>query len=103
MEATMRAAREQDLLRTLTPTQWRFLLDRTRIRLLCGGLGSGKTFAGAAAFVRAILQNPPGTETMMVAPTWAMFERFMRPAFERLMPRGYIVAHQASKFRYILT
>jgi hypothetical protein len=98
----MRAALEEQFVWRPTPTQWLFLLDRTRIRLLCGGLGSGKTLTGAIAFVEALLANPPGTESMMVAPTLGMFERFMRPAFERALPRGFILAHQATKSRYIL-
>jgi hypothetical protein len=97
------ALEDQEIFRKLTPTQWRFLLDRTaRIKLFSGGLGSGKTTTGAATCISEVFDNPPGTEFMMVAPTMPMFERFMRPTFERLLPPGFLVAHQASRSRYLL-
>jgi hypothetical protein len=82
-----------------TPTQWNFarrqpkrtrrqLLDRTRIRLLAGGLGSGKTATGARAFVDAVRANPPGTASRMATPTQAIFDSFMRPEFEAALPPG---------------
>jgi hypothetical protein len=86
-----------------TPTQDRFLADRTPLKLLCGGLGSGKTRTGAEAFYRVVRSNPPGTHTMMVAPTLPMFHRFMQPAWEQACPRGDILQHHKAQRYYRLT
>src|SRR5580700_8334690 len=88
-------------LRLLTPNQEAFVLDRTRFRLLCGGLGSGKTSTGARAFFDAVKANP-GCQSMMVAPTLVMFESFMRPEWERVCPREYILSHNAKRREYRL-
>lgn len=85
-----------------TTTQDRFIADRSPIKLLCGGLGSGKTRTGAETFFRLALSNPAGTHTMMVAPTMPMFHRFMRPAWEQACPPGEILQHHRSQRFYRL-
>jgi hypothetical protein len=84
-----------------TPKQEKFLRDRTPFRLLCGGIGSGKSSTGVEAFLQGILENP-GCDAMMVAPTLALFERFMRPEWERACPPGLIAGHNAGKKLYRL-
>jgi hypothetical protein len=82
-------------------TQERFLEDRTRIRLLCGGLGSGKTTTGSESFFRAVIENP-GCQMMMVAPTLPMFWRLMQPEWEKACPKDLIVEHNQAKRFYRL-
>lgn len=68
-----------------SPTQWAFLRDRTPLRLLSGGLGSGKTRTGAEAAVDAHLENPT-FDGMLVAPTFPMLNRLVLPAWLKACP-----------------
>jgi predicted phage terminase large subunit-like protein len=53
-----------------TDPQARFWADEAKFRLFCGGLGSGKTFAGAIELARM----PAGSTGMVVAPTFPMLK-----------------------------
>ncbi len=79
-----------------TKTQWAFLEDRTKFKLLCGGLGSGKTSTGCEAFFDGVMANP-GCDAMMVAPTGAMFARFMWPEWDRVRPRELVVSRNKTE------
>ncbi|MCP3884416.1 MAG: AAA family ATPase [Propionibacteriaceae bacterium] len=54
-----------------------FLADPSRVRLFVGGIGSGKTWAGAIEVVR----QPAGTRVMVVAPTYRVLKDATLPAF----------------------
>ena len=54
-----------------------FLNDPARVRLFVGGIGSGKTWAGALEVVR----QPGGTRVMVVAPTYRVLKDATLPAF----------------------
>ena len=54
-----------------------FLLDPARLRLFVGGIGSGKTWAGAIEVIR----QPAGTRVMVVAPTYRVLKDATLPAF----------------------
>jgi len=86
-----------------TPTQATFLRDRTPTRLLCGGLGSGKTLTGAWAALAAALENQGRGDGMLVAPSFPMLDRLVLPAWKRVVPRELIRAHRKIERRYILT
>lgn len=68
---------------------------------MIGGLGSGKTRTGAEAAVDLALENP-GCDGMIVAPTFGMFERLMRPAWEAALPKELIVSHSSKDRCYHL-
>lgn len=51
-----------------TDSQFAFLRDPAKITAFVGGIGSGKTFAG----VLKLLQAPPGSMGVVVAPTYPM-------------------------------
>lgn len=74
-----------------TPTQDAFLFDRTRVRALLGGLGSGKTRTGAEAFLDAVMDNP-GCEAMFVSPTFPMLSRLTMRAWRAACPKEFVVA-----------
>ena len=54
---------------TLSKTQDDFVLDQTRFTAFIGGIGSGKSFAGA---VKALLNAKAGTIGLVLAPTYPM-------------------------------
>jgi len=54
-----------------------FLTDPSRVRLFVGGIGSGKTWAGAIEVIR----QPAGTRVMVVAPTYRVLKDATLPAF----------------------
>lgn len=79
--------------------QSRFHRSDAFLRLLRGGVGSGKTTAGAAEAVRLSIQNP-GCDGMIVAPTWQLLQRVSLRAFLRLLPPTLVVVHR-KKDRYV--
>ena len=91
-----------DLRWTLSPVQWRFAHATARFSLLVGGIGSGKTTAGAA---RAILRmhRQPGSLGLIAAPTEAMLRDATARTFLQLLPRRLIAAHLKSEGRLTLT
>ncbi|MBF6592183.1 MAG: hypothetical protein IVW57_16860, partial [Ktedonobacterales bacterium] len=76
----------------LTPIQWRFVTCERRFSFYVGGIGAGKTFAGAA---RAILRmlDQPGSLGLIGAPTYPMLRDATQRTFFELLPptliRGY--------------
>lgn len=83
-----------------TATQWAFLRDRTRLRALIGGVGSGKTHTGAEAALEAAIENP-GADGMLVSPTFSMLWRTLIPAWERACPEQ-LRKHIKKERRYVL-
>jgi predicted phage terminase large subunit-like protein len=68
MTATPTAAASQRTVR-LHPAQQAFVHSDAAFRAFCGGIGSGKTWAGAYDLIRRAL---PGRLYMVIAPTYAM-------------------------------
>lgn len=59
---------------------------------LLGGWGSGKTWWGARAFLRNVLQNPPGVDSLLAAPFWQTIEQTTLRAFLDATPKRLITA-----------
>lgn len=81
----------------LTPKQAEFIRSRSFATYLAGGWGSGKS-AGLSAWLAArALANPPGTDGMVVMPTYKMMRTFMRktliPMLGQARKGGLIVSH----------
>ena len=81
------------------PHQRRFHDDRTPYRLLRGGVGSGKTLAGAAESIRLAIANPQ-CDGLIVAPTWGILHRTTLRTFVQLLPKP-LLARQAKSERYL--
>lgn len=74
------------------PSQVRFWEDGAPFRAFIGGLGSGKSFAGAVE----ILRQPPGTSGLVVAPTYKHLRtNTQKPFFSIVPPEFY--DHNESK------
>jgi hypothetical protein len=86
----------------LTPKQEAFVLDDTPFKLLAGGFGSGKSTAGALAFLRGLSRNPRANG-MILGPTLGELYRFVRPAFLRYCPPQLIAKHLREERAYLLT
>lgn len=72
-------------------TQRAFLSSEAMIRLFVGGIGSGKTFAG----VLALLSQPPGTVSMVCAPTYRVLKDATFPGFMSV-GRKFVRDHRRS-------
>lgn len=67
----LQGAKPVGILRTPgNPPQVEFWRSEAKYRLFCGGVGSGKTYAG----VLEILRMPAGSTGMVVAPTYGMLQ-----------------------------
>jgi len=71
--------------------QREFLESAARVRCFIGGIGSGKTFAGSVA----LLQQPPETVCMVVAPTWRVLKDATIPSF-LAVAQDFIKDHRKS-------
>lgn len=74
----------------LHPTQQQraFLTSDSRFRLYVGGIGAGKTYAGAIE----VLKQPPGSVGMVVAPTYPMLKDASYKTFIEIA-EPLIIAH----------
>ena len=71
-----------------------FWEDDSRVKGFIGGVGSGKTFAGAAQ----ILAMPPGSSGMVVAPTYPMLRDLCQTTFfDDVCPPSLIREHNKSE------
>lgn len=73
----------------LSPTQLEFLSSEEEYTLFCGGLGSGKTFAGAAWAVHMILQHP-NTTGLITANSYSQLKKATLPVFFEVLERFQI-------------
>lgn len=75
----------------LNPVQWEFVTTRARFSLYIGGIGAGKSFAGA---VRAIewAMTHRGSLGLIGAPTYAMLRDATQRTFFELLPRALIAS-----------
>lgn len=60
-----------------------------RIRFLRGGVGGGKTIAGAAEAILLAARNP-GCDGLIVAPHWSTLQRVTLREFKRLLPSSLL-------------
>ena len=74
---------------TLNPAQWDFVHSPARFSLYIGGIGAGKTFAGAARATLRALEDR-GSLGLVGAPTWAMLRDTTQRALFELLPRQAI-------------
>ena len=77
------------------PAQVAFWTDPTRVRGYIGGVGSGKTFAGAIE----VLRQPAGTTGVILAPTYPMLRDASQRTFFDLCPSTLIKDHNKSENR----
>lgn len=75
------------------PAQRRFWGCRKRYRAFVGGVGSGKTWAGAIE----ILRQPARSRGIVLAPTYPMMRDASQQSFFDLCPRFLIKEHHKSK------
>lgn len=66
-----------------------FHKSTTRIRYLRGGVGAGKTIAGAAETIRLAVENS-GFDGMVIAPSFPLLERVTLRTLLRLLPKSLI-------------
>lgn len=76
-----------------------FHLSRAPIRFLRGGVGAGKTIAGAAEALNLAAENP-GLDGMVIAPTWSILQRVTLREVLRLLPKSRIRVHRKQE-RYV--
>lgn len=78
------------------PHQEQFHRARAPVRLLRGGVGSGKTRAGAAEAIFLALDNP-GCDGMIVAPSYLLLQRVTLRSLLTLLPKELLVRHAKSE------
>ena len=81
------------------PEQRPFHKSSARVRLLRGGVGAGKTIAGAAESIKLSVLNP-GCDGMVIAPTYPLLHRVTLRTVLKLLPPELIVEHKKIE-RYI--
>lgn len=77
------------------PAQVAFWQDAAPVRAFVGGVGSGKTFAGALA----CLMMPAGTVGLVAAPTYPMLRDATQRTFFEICPPELIQQHHKSEQR----
>jgi len=91
--ATQAALQEIDLVSIYRPhaRQFQFHASRARFRAFIGGIGSGKTTAGAFEVVRICLEYP-GVAGIVAAPSYPMLQRMVLPKLRDLIEAAGIPA-----------
>jgi hypothetical protein len=86
---------------TLNPMQWDFVHCASRFSFYVGGLGAGKTTAGA---MRAILRavESPGSLGVIGAPTYPMLRDATARTFFALLPTSLIASYNKTEGHLIL-
>lgn len=75
------------------PGQVAFWSDPRPVIAYVGGLGSGKTFAGAVK----ILGQPPGSSGVVVAPTYPLMRDASQRTFFEICPHALIASHNKAE------
>ena len=86
---------------SLNPAQWAFLHSQARFSFYVGGIGAGKTFAGAARATLRALEDP-GSLGLVGAPTYAMLRDTTQRALLELLPRQAVRRYYRSERRILL-
>ncbi len=86
---------------TLNPVQWDFVHCASRFSFYVGGLGAGKTTAGA---MRAILRavEHPGSLGVIGAPTYPMLRDATARTFFALLPTALVASYNKTEGHLIL-
>lgn len=74
--------------------------SENRWTLFAGGWGAGKTWCGARAFLRNVMANPPGVDSLLFAPFWSTVERTTLREFLSMVPKGMITG-RSKRERYV--
>jgi len=75
------------------PSQANFHADlKAKLKILLGGVGSGKTKGGAAEAIKKALRNP-AVDGMIIAPYYKVLHRVTLRAFLELLPKDLILEH----------
>jgi hypothetical protein len=82
------------------PGQFATWGSEARWTAFLGGWGSGKTWLGARAFLRNVLANPRGVDSLLAAPFWSTVKRTTLREFRSVVPRGMITDESRGE-RYI--
>ncbi len=82
-------------------TQWRFLTLKKRFKAYIGGIGSGKTYAGATLALITSVKHP-GTTGLVVAPTYPMIRDVVLPTVFRVFPLLVVKKFVETKHELIL-
>ncbi len=85
----------------LNPAQWDFVQTAARFSFYVGGIGAGKTFAGAARAVLRMIEDP-GSLGLIGAPTYPMLRDATQRAFFELLPRPLIRRYLRAEERLLL-
>lgn len=86
----------------LNPTQLAFLATRRRFSFYVGGIGAGKTHAGAVRAIVTAIQYP-GSLGLIGAPTYPMLRDATQRAFFALLPPDFIAAYNKHHQHLTLT
>jgi terminase large subunit-like protein len=85
----------------LNPIQWDFVQTPARFSFYVGGVGAGKTYAGAARAVLRMIEDP-GSLGLIGAPTYPMLRDATQRAFLALLPRPLIRRYHRAEERLLL-
>ena len=86
----------------VNPAQWAFVKSDARFSFYVGGVGAGKTFAGAARAILRMIASP-GSLGLIGAPTYPMLRDATQRAFFELLPRPLIRRYHRDEERLTLT
>lgn len=78
------------------PKQWRFHLSKAKFRLICSGVGFGKTVSGVNELLKLALQSPGGCMFAMVTPTYRMLKTSTLREFFKFCPKELIKKYNRS-------
>jgi hypothetical protein len=84
----------------MNPGQARAWAVEERWLAYLGGWGGGKTWFGARAFLRNVLRNPRGVDSLIAAPFWSTVKRTTLREFKAVVPPGMITGESRGE-RYI--
>lgn len=85
----------------LNPEQWAFASSPRRFCFFVGGIGSGKTYAGAARAI-ARMRDYPKALGLIAAPTYTMLRDTTMRTFFSLLPANVIATFHKSENRLLL-
>jgi phage terminase large subunit len=81
---------------SLSPVQWAFVSCEKRFSFYVGGVGGGKTYAGAVrAIVRAL--DSPGSLGLVGAPTYPMLRDATQRTLLELLPAPYVASYNKAE------
>ena len=91
----------EPLMWELNPAQWDFVHTAARFSFYVGGIGAGKTFAGAARAILRMIEDP-GSLGLIGAPTYPMLRDASQRTFFALLPRPLIRRYLRAEERLLL-